>query len=164
MTPVPCIAAELGEFGDCWRACIASILDLCASDVPNFFHLANAGDPKAANCNDVAYDLAREWLRGQGLSIFRTYLTGKWALEKVLSELNTFSPGVPIILHGEPIKTPFGEEAHAVVVLDGALAWDPSNAGISGPCRCECDDADCMGWWWIDAIAVGADWQCGTLA
>lgn len=164
MTPVPCIARELGEFGDCWRACIATILDLCASDVPNFFHLAGAGQPDAKDCSKIAYALGREWLGERGLGIFRTYFSGGWSLEKLLDELNIFSPGVPMILHGEPVSTSLNEEAHAVVVLDGAIAWDPSRAGISGPFRCDCDDAECKGWWWIDVISPAANWQCGALA
>jgi hypothetical protein len=93
MTPVPCIARELGEFGDCWRACIATILDFCASDVPNFFHLAGAGSPDAKDCNTVAYRLAREWLGEHGLAVFRTYFSGAWSRDKLLEEICVYNPG-----------------------------------------------------------------------
>jgi hypothetical protein len=163
MTPIPCIARELGEFGDCWRACIATILDFAASDVPNFFHLAGGGNPGTKDCNKRAYELAREWLGERGLAIFRTYFPGTWSLEKLLDETNVFSPGVPMILHGEPVLTPFNEAAHAVVILDGRIAWDPSNAGLSGPLNCDCGDEACKGWWWIDVISPGANWSMGDL-
>jgi hypothetical protein len=47
--------------GDCWRACIASILEMKSDDVPNFVGLAKKGFGESAS------DLAKEWLRERGI-------------------------------------------------------------------------------------------------
>lgn len=165
MTPVPCIS-EPGEFGDCWRACIATILDLCTSDVPHFFALAGAGTAgPEVNCNAAAYRLGREWLREQGLGIFRAYESGRLSLDRVLENSLLFSPDVPIILHGTPALASVTDPAHAVVIMNGVIVHDPSGLGVGGgPVRCDCADPYCKGWWWIDVITVGENWQCGALA
>jgi hypothetical protein len=165
VTPVPCIS-EPGQFGDCWRACIASILDLCTSDVPHFMALAiEQGGGEFKTEDDVAYRLAREWLREQGLGIFRTWVSGRWSLSKLLEDFSAFNPGAPWILNGAALVIHQGEEGHAVVAMDGRIAHDPSHCGISGPLPCTaCGDAECKGWWWIDVISVGENWQCGALA
>jgi hypothetical protein len=152
VTPVHCISHTTGEFGDCWRACIASILDLTADDVPNFFHIADRRAGDGPECNKLAYDLAREWLAERGLGIFRVWVTGEWSLEKVLDQYGTFSPEVPFIVHGTPAGVAQGEEAHAVLALGRKLLHDPSGAGIGSPCLCTCKP-DCPGLWWLDVIS-----------
>lgn len=47
--------------GDCWRACIASILEMKSDDVPNFVALAEKGWGKDS------HGLAKAWLRERGL-------------------------------------------------------------------------------------------------
>jgi hypothetical protein len=60
--------------GDCWRCCIASILELNADDVPNF-----VGDSDHSK-GIIAEDLARKWLAERGLFILEIYLHNdlKW--------------------------------------------------------------------------------------
>lgn len=154
MTPVRCISGP-GEFGDCWRACIASILDLEASAVPNFFHFANARAADGTECNKIAYELGREWLAARGLGLFRLWAYGSWSLEKLLEQYGSFSPDVPFIVHGTPTGIPQGEDAHAVVAIGDRIAHDPSGAGVAGPCLCLCEPG-CPGLWWIDVITFAA--------
>lgn len=55
------------ENGDCWRACIASILEMKSDDVPNFVALAGkrfGEDPHA---------LALEWLRERGVALLECH-------------------------------------------------------------------------------------------
>jgi len=60
MTPVFCTVKqdpENGLYGDCVRACVASILDMKSEDVPHFYH---DGD------GDAAFDRMRAWLADHG--------------------------------------------------------------------------------------------------
>lgn len=135
MTPVPCVAPR-GEVGDCYRACLASVLNLSPHDVPHF----------AANGADwtTMFEHAREWLRPLGLGIYRTYCSAPWALEDVLRWFSAKNPGVPVIVMGKSQRDP--EENHAVVAMDGAIVHDPSGSGLSGPCLGD-------EWWWLDIVA-----------
>lgn len=148
MTPVRCIAPA-GEQGDCWRACIASILNLPAAEVPNFAHLADDSWCRM-------YELGRAWLKTRDLGIFRTYYSAGWALDEVLETLSAPNIDVPIILAGQSGRDP--REAHAVVVMNGEVVHDPSGAGVAGPYPCNCGAAECdsKGWWWLDVVAFTA--------
>lgn len=153
MTPVWCISASRNEFGDCFRACIASILDLPAADVPNFAHLGGYGGGVASvEAYHETYRLARRWLAGRGLGLFNTWVSGEWPVEKVLRCFSTDNPGVPFILHGEAEKQGDGAVNHAVVVLDGVIAHDPGCAGLRGPAAASIEGE--AAWWWIDVISV----------
>lgn len=143
MSPQPCIAPR-EEQGDCWRACIASILDLPAREVPNFAHLhAKWEDMVAA---------ARQWLAPRGLAIFETYCSAGWETEKLLHWFSAGNPGAPFILCGQSARDP--NENHAVVALGGAIVHDPSGSGIAGPCTGGGSEA---GWWWLHVICVAAN-------
>jgi hypothetical protein len=145
MTPQRCIVPQHGEeSGDCWRACIASILNLSARDVPNFVDLAER--MKARN---RAEDCAREWLSSYGLTIFQTYCTGDWSLENMLRVYGDINPGVPMILSGRCTTAP--DDHHCVVIMNGKVVHDPSNAGVNAPCS--------DGYWWLEVIAVADSWK-----
>ena len=148
MRPVRCISHQTGEFGDCYRACIASILELPAEAVPNFGHLVPM--PQTVESEDQTA-LARKWLSNRGMTIFRTIANGKWSLDKLLYEFSDWNPGVPIILHGEAEHQSAGDINHSVVMLDGRIAHDPSGAGIKGPCV---DIAGERPWWWMEIIVL----------
>lgn len=126
-----------GRFGDCYRTCIASILDLHPSEVPHFYS-GKAGDQRAH---------AVAWLAVWGLNSFQTYYDGGATIEAVLYTTGEMCPGVPLILSGE---SRLGVN-HSVVVMDGKIVSDPSGNGIIGPC----DD----GLIWVEAITVGAEWN-----
>lgn len=140
MNPQRCIAPA-HEGGDCWRACIASILNLPAATVPHFAELSG-------NCWDGMYQLAREWLAERGVGIFRTYCSADWTLETLLEHFSKANVGVPIIVNGQSGRRT--EENHAVIAMNGRIAHDPSGVGVIGPCINIDGDS---GWWWIDVIA-----------
>lgn len=139
-----------GQFGDCYRACIATILDLPSEEVPNFGHLAGGS---ADGDGDKATDLARAWLAERGLGTFKTWVNGEWSIEKLLNLFSRDNPGVPWILHGEARHKGPGDFNHSVVCLDGEIAHDPSGAGILGPCV---DISGERPWWWVEVLAIGA--------
>lgn len=138
MIPQFCLTAN--PEGDCWRACLATITGLPASQMPNFMHL---GKP--------AREAANQWLRQHRLSVFNYRVGGaSWTLAEVLEEHSAFNQNTPIILSGESAVDNF---AHSVVAMNGEIVHDPSGAGISGPCRCTCDQPDCdRVYWWIDVV------------
>lgn len=142
MTPVKCVSRP-DEHGDCWRACIASVLDLPALEVPNFAQEFPGWDEMLA--------AARQWLRQRGLTIFRTYCSAKWERDRMLEVFSSDNPGTPIILIGESGQD--SGDNHAVVVIDGSVDHDPSGAGVVGPVT---HGGHERGWWWFDVIAVAS--------
>lgn len=147
MKPQRCIAPRTEE-GDCWRACIATVLNLPASQVPNFAHLAERDKNDETFPWDRMYCLARKWLAHRGVSIFRTYCSAGWSLEKLLEVFSKQNEGVPLILSGQCRRAP--DDNHAVVAMNGSIVHDPSGSGIIGPCI---GHNGSEGWWWIDVIA-----------
>jgi hypothetical protein len=139
--PQRCLTYQGGpEAGDCYRACIASILNMPARDVPNFVHLS-----KSEKFADTK--LAREWLAQFGLTIFQTWCSGEWKLADLLHWFSAINPGTPFILSGA-----CQGDHHAVVVMDGRIAHDPIGIGVEGPCSSD-------GNWWMDIIAVANNWR-----
>lgn len=138
MTPQRCIGG-----GDCWRACIASILDLPASEVPNFALESDWDEMVAA---------ARGWLAERGYSLFRSYCSAKWEWQTLLKVFSGDNPGTPIILIGQCRADP--SDNHAVIVMDGEIVHDPSGAGVAGPVSH--GEGHEVGWWWFDVITLSA--------
>jgi hypothetical protein len=131
--------APAEEGGDCWRACLASILGMDGLDIPNFAHLYPEYDLMMAE--------ARKWLATKGLSMFQTYCSAGWSIDKLLECFSADNPGVPIIVCGQSGRT--SNENHAVVAMDGKVIHDPSGCGITGPCVGEGGES---GWWWLQVI------------
>jgi hypothetical protein len=146
MIPQRCISAP-GEAGDCVRACVATVLGVPAATMPNFNELTKREGLEGEKAYLAMQQQIRDFLRPLGLSIFNSYCNGEWPLEKALDYFSGFSPGVPIIFHGQALSRP--DEHHAVIALDGKIVHDPSGAGIAGPCG---------EWWYMDVIGLGADW------
>jgi len=114
--------------GNCWSACIASLLELPIEEVPPFVKLDRNG----------FLELAQEWLGKRGLFILRirmprAYLTGddmRWH-------------GIPEALCIATGKSPRGDYGHSVVgrIVDAynfELLHDPhpDGTGIEGFPRC----------------------------
>lgn len=109
--------AEKRQSGDCWRACLASILELDLEDIPHFVQEQEFGSGKNFLLETEA------WLVERGL----------WLLNKQLPEGSSWrGPGTGyFILSG---KSPRGDWEHAVVSLGGEIVHDPhpSRAGLDG--------------------------------
>jgi hypothetical protein len=116
MIPVFCKVksdAEAGTFGDCVRACIASILELPAEDVPHFYH---------DNCvGETGHKRIREWLAGRKLAPFHAYYNGEARLETVLEHMKLVNPDIYYMLYGNS-----GGSDHVVVCRDDKIVHDPA--------------------------------------
>jgi hypothetical protein len=89
------------EKGDCWRCCIASILELPAEAVPNF-----VGEQEI-KFGKMACDLAKRWLNERGLTLLE-------CRSKPFDALNWFYlPGVYCIASVPSQR--FEKTSHAVV-------------------------------------------------
>lgn len=132
MTPVMCHSAHRPpeRYGDCLRACVASILELDAREVPHFFE---RGDEAAGN------ELLHTWLSTHGYYPFVAQLPGS------LSDVFDFMrPNGHYILMGRTDDGP-----HAVVCCGGAEVHNPHWFGspLVGPLD--------NGFWTVLIIAVG---------
>lgn len=100
------------EVNDCWRTCIAYILNLDPKTVPHFYNIDKEG----------AVDFAQAWLKMRGYSLIKLALPGETSLADVMQVGFTITGGeFPYILSG---KTPRGMD-HAVVVNSMTIELDP---------------------------------------
>jgi hypothetical protein len=114
---------EEGLIGDCWRTCIACLLDMAPADVPHFC------DAEAWNNSELANAAARRWLHARGFNFIQYAMQGE--LEAVLRSVAACAPDQHYLLAGTS-TTGCG---HSVIGFNDAVAWDPSidDAGIVGP-------------------------------
>lgn len=95
--------------GDCFPACLASILEMDLADVPNF-----QGDDWQLQYHD--------WLRPFGLALLTTAIPADAQIERFA---DVVLPGYTILAVDSPRFAPL---LHAVVALDGEVVWDPHPA------------------------------------
>lgn len=126
-----------GQYGDCYRTCIACILDMDASEVPNF---CDQSQP------DVPWSERQDrWLAELGLAVATFAYDGNTVdFNQVMVWTSKQSPYVPMILCG---LSSIGVN-HSVVVLAGNIVCDPSGNGIVGPSQ--------ESTWEISVISVAA--------
>lgn len=143
---------HLGLYGDCYRTCIAMLLDMDAADVPHFAQIAleeyNAKD------GSLASHLARDWLRQRGYSLVHIPF-GQDAAPYVL---DWFGPHTPYILTG---ASPSGAKdyAHCVVAAgDLQTVCDPSDLGTS-KLQPYYDAAGNQYIYWIEFIFEAHSWN-----
>ena len=113
-------APSLGVYGDCYRAAIASILELPREDVPHFLH----DDP----VDDVLTKRIDDWSKGQGL-VRMTF----WLVTDPRELMSANNPDVHYILGGETADG----IGHVVVMLNDEMVHDPNprRIGLAGPHR-----------------------------
>ena len=124
MTPFMCQTKhdpENGTYGDCFRACVASILEIEPDQVP---HFCENGEPVTDNGQ-----LTR-WLAERDLASFFTVLDGEVARDDLLEHVGAMNPDVHYMLFGK------NSEGDHVVVCHGSRvvhnpAWIPQP--IVGP-------------------------------
>lgn len=104
---------DAGTFGDCMRACVASILELDTGDVPHFYHDGCDGETGIVRM--------REWLNGRQLAPFFIQYAGEHALSEILELQGTQNPGIHYMLFG---RTDDGD--HVVVAKDDQVVHDPN--------------------------------------
>ena len=97
------------SYGDCIRACVASLLDLPTLDVP---HFVRDGAP-----GHVMQQRLREWLAPRGLVPMFSGFPASDTPDPVLEFMGAENPGVPYILFSAD---------HAVVCRGGEIIHNPA--------------------------------------
>lgn len=129
---------ENGIYGDCYRTCVAMILDMDRDTVPHFSKMAalNPDGPSAS-------EYLRQWLKPQNLGLFSVVLSKHNTTEEVLEMLGHIENDVPFMLIGESAR--YKGVGHVVVVKNGKIIADPSGSGIIGPSE---------DYYWVELICV----------
>lgn len=105
---------ENGTYGDCLRACVATMLGLQADDVPHFAH-----DGAIA---DIVNERMREFLATRGLAPWWSHYDPDLSREELLETLSESGPGVAFLLFGRT-----GDDGdHVIVCRDGKVVHDPA--------------------------------------
>jgi hypothetical protein len=119
--PKQTLLAEDGAVGDCWRCCVAAILQVPAENVPHFLR-----DGRSL-CADT-----QRWLNARGYALVQVrggeYPSGfsfpGWGSDG--------TPAIPIIACGPTVRSKKRGAHHAVVTVKGQLVYDPHpwNCGL----------------------------------
>lgn len=124
---------ENGTYGDCFRACVASILELDPDQVPHFCE-----NGETINNNERL----DAFLASHRLAMFTQLIDGDPTREQVLEHVGMLNPSVPYMLCGTD-----GETDHIVVCKGSRVvnnpAWIPQP--IVGP--------NSQGFWVIMVLA-----------
>lgn len=114
-------------WGDCHRACIASILERPCEAVPNFCEPAPGEEWESGKWRDRE----RDWLLSQGFCPITMTYHPNAGLDLVLEGSTYYNPDTHWILGG----TSRNGTGHSVVVYNGEIVHDPAldDSGIVGP-------------------------------
>lgn len=124
----PAMQTIHGREGNCFQACLASLLDLPLQEVPNFYAGLHSGD---AIPPEVEFHIWT-WFKNRGLCVL------DWAfapdtMQDLLDGMAARIPGVHYLITGQSVR---GTE-HCVVCCNNRIVHDPAAAGgIVGP---QCD-------------------------
>jgi hypothetical protein len=116
MIPVVCRVKhdpDNGKYGDCVRACIASVLELDADQVPHF----HDDDPDGP----TATKRITAFLASHRLAPFYVAYDGAYSMDDILSLMGEQNPTAVYLLFG---RTHSG--GHVVVCQGGAMVHDPA--------------------------------------
>lgn len=134
MTPVESLIKDHnpaeGRYGDCFRACIASLLDLPAEEVP---HFCDGLDDDAAEDAPGAVDAARRFIFEHTGCTYVEFPVTADDLDTMLSSFCARLKDVHYTLLGAS-----GRANHVVVGCGDKIVHDPTYGtphGIKGPCR-----------------------------
>lgn len=129
MTPADQTITGLG--GDCWAACIATVLDLPRADVP---HFVNTQGPEEERGDALWYRASRAWLQEHtGLDLWAYTPDDIWPPREAFADLPADTRQLYALASGQ---SPRGDWLHGVVIdLDGHVVHDPhpARAGVVGP-------------------------------
>lgn len=124
MTPVHCLVRHQppDSYGDCVRACVASLLDLPAESVPHFAGIAKTGDEM------LTY--MRVWLMTQGYAPFIGHFDGDASVSEILQQQAMVNPGCYFMLFG---RVEGGD--HVVICRNDKIVHDPNwyRTAMTGP-------------------------------
>lgn len=125
---------EKGIYGDCYRTCIACLLDLSPKEVPHFL-FDNTADGKVFDRR------TKDFLASKGLTNFTIAMDT--SLEDLLSTMEHLNPEIYYLLTGYSDRG----VNHVVICKGGEIIHDPSNVGygLTGP-------AQPNGYYWIEVL------------
>jgi hypothetical protein len=111
---------ENGATGDCWRCCVAAILQIPAEEVPHFLELEKDGG------KDM-HVATQEWLSKRGYFMVCSDHYTVYGLNK------DWFDDLPLIAAGPTERSKGLGKHHAVVMLKDEIVYDPhpSNAGLT---------------------------------
>lgn len=117
MTPTYCKTTHKPphSYGDCLRACVATVMDFEPDFVPHFAD-------KGASADEALSD-ARKWFKQRGLTIACFAFPGTESLSDVLDFMQGMNPTVTWLLFGS--TGPDGGD-HVNVCQGGKIVHDPS--------------------------------------
>lgn len=129
MTPINQTIFDAGR-GDCLRACIASILDLAITEVPNFIEQDDRGPSHPA----------LQWLERRGLAAIRIDWTGRsgFTSQQFFQTVPSMDNVYCVVGGVSPRSTESAKRYHAVVGRASGYKIDivhdphPSRAGLIG--------------------------------
>lgn len=105
--------------GDCWRCCVAAVLQMPAENVPHF----------VAHNGGLHYEAdTQSWLAERGYTLIQC----KARLQFPRMDGQPFSP-LPVIVCGPTPRSSRMGQTHAVVYFNNTLVYDPhpSEAGLT---------------------------------
>lgn len=116
MTPTMCQVRHdpPHSYGDCLRACIATVMDEPCEQVPHFAD--NGATP------EEALRAAREWLNWRGLTVESFLFPGDETISEVLDYMGATNEGVTYLLFGQQR----GGGDHVVVCQGGKMVHNPA--------------------------------------
>ena len=121
MTPVMCRSPHRppSSYGDCLRACIATVMDIDWQDVPHFADAGVSGAQSRA--------AARQWLNGHRLTVTAFAMPDE-PLDAVLHWMETENPDTTWLLFGSTARpgSPDSGGDHVVVCQGGEVVHDPA--------------------------------------
>lgn len=116
------VAPERGIFGNCFQACIASVLEMNLDDVPHFAQLSVEKEVARGVPPEIAFKestdwwyLLNDWLAARGLYYVQFGQADQWH-EDIIARL-----GYHLIIG----PSPRGDYDHVVVGQAGAIVHDP---------------------------------------
>lgn len=115
---------EAGRYGDCFRTCIAILIEVDAAEVPHF--VEQAYQHGYGNDSSYADRLAKRWLNERGYAMMSIHLRGD-APHEQFAELTA---GMPFMLTGKSPRYP--DICHCVIAQYGPFViWCPTTAKAS---------------------------------
>ncbi len=107
--------------GDCWRCCVAAVLQIPAEVVPHFAAL-NQGDADT-----------QRFLNARGYGLLRFNHGFSWENGIFIPQFGgDKAPEIPVIMVGPTVRSKQPRQYHAVVMMDQQMVYDPhpSEAGL----------------------------------
>ena len=116
------------SWGDCHRACVASIVEVAPWEVPHIWEGYDGTDDQieVGRRNDIL----NNWLLDRGFILHNFYVHGTHPVEELIDNISEANPGVYWILSGWSSNG----ANHAVICRNGEVVHNPTpGSEIDGP-------------------------------